>query len=138
MKPRLPDKLHRLEMLWRRHAPHRIWMGMTVDQFATKLARLDNHLDGMKAVDFTYMGMIASRETMASDLNLDYQRIVSLIWGDLEFGPFSEFLRALGYKTLDEYSSPRTDDPPPSGIAPNTVDLPPPSGILPPNNQAAA
>lgn len=65
MKPGLPDKLHRLEMLWRRYAPHRIWMGMTVDQFAAKLAHLDAHLDGMKEVDFTYMGMIASRETMA-------------------------------------------------------------------------
>lgn len=139
MRPELPDKLHRLIMLWKLHAPHRKFLSMSPDQFFAKVNRLDAHLDGMKEVDFTYMGMIASRENMAGDLNLDYQRIVSLIWGDEEFGPFSEFLRGLGYKTLSEYNSPRSDNSPPlSGTAPDNMAPPPPSGILPPDNQAAA
>ena len=133
------NEAHRLIMLWKLHALHRKFLSMSPEQFLAKVNRLDTHLDGMKEVDFTYMGMIASRENMAGDLNLDYQRIVSIIWGDEEFGPFSEFLRGLGYKTLSEYNSPRSDNSPLlSGTAPDNVALPPPSGILPPDNQAAA
>lgn len=141
MRPEMPVKFQRLVLLWKRLAPNRKFLGYAVDEWSAKVNKLDDQLERMKEADYMYSAMIASREASVNDLNQDYLRIASIIWGDEEFGPYSEFTRGLGYKTPDEYASARgmmqiVPSPHVAYLQPSGIPLP--SGIMPPTDDVLA
>lgn len=103
--PNVAERITMFRAAWKKLAPSGSFAGMTLAEFETRVAAVQENIDRLVALDAEYAAALTGRKQAELEARGVLELVVNAVRGSLDFGPNSELYKALGYVPKGERRS---------------------------------